>query len=96
LDKINENPKPKTDILNRLNRIEGQVKGIKRMIEEEKTCADVLTQVAAVRAAINKVGGLILEKHSKECMNNSLTSENKQQELDELLNTIQKFLKFVD
>ncbi|MEI6132897.1 MAG: metal-sensitive transcriptional regulator [Bacillota bacterium] len=96
MDKINENPKPKTDILNRLNRIEGQVKGIKRMIEEEKTCADVLTQVAAVRAAINKVGGLILEKHSKECMNNSLTSENKQQELDELLNTIQKFLKFVD
>ena len=93
---MNDNSKSKTDILNRLNRIEGQVKGIKRMIEEEKTCADILTQVAAVRAAINKVGGLILEKHSKECMNYSLNSENKQQELDELLNTIQKFLKFVD
>jgi CsoR family transcriptional regulator, copper-sensing transcriptional repressor len=86
----------KDDILKRLNRIEGQVKGIQRMIEEEKTCVDILTQVAAIRAAINKVGGLILEKHSKECMRNSLNSENKEQVLDELIDTIQKFLKFVD
>jgi len=96
MDKKNDSAKSKTDILNRLNRIEGQVKGIKRMIEEEKTCADILTQVAAVRAAMNKVGGIILEKHSKECMFQTLNAENKEQELEELLNTIQKFLKFVD
>lgn len=92
----NESSASKDDILKRLNRIEGQVKGIQRMIEEEKTCVDILTQVAAIRAAINKVGGLMLEKHSKECMLNSLDSENKEQVLDELINTIQKFLKFVD
>lgn len=91
-----ENSISKDDIMKRLNRIEGQVKGIQRMIQEEKTCVDVLTQVAAVRAAINKVGGLILQKHSKECMLNSLNSENKEEVLDELMDTIQKFLKFVD
>ncbi|HEX9061041.1 MAG TPA: metal-sensitive transcriptional regulator [Clostridia bacterium] len=93
-----KNADSKADILKRLNRIEGQVKGIHRMIEEEKACADILTQVAAVRAAINKVGGMILESHSKECMINALNSdsENKDQVLDELIDTIQKFLKFVD
>ena len=96
MDKANESAKPKTDILNRLSRIEGQVKGIKRMIEEEKTCADILTQVAAVRAAINKVGGLILEQYAKECVVKSINSENKEQELESLLNTVQRFLKYVD
>ncbi len=93
-----KNEDTKADILKRLNRIEGQVKGIHRMIDEEKACADILTQVAAVRAAINKVGGMILESHSKECMINALDSgsENKDQILDELIGTIQKFLKFVD
>ena len=87
---------PKRDILMRLNRIEGQVKGIQRMIAEEKTCVDVLTQVAAIRAAINKVGGLILENHTKECMLNSLDSDDKEVIIKNLIETIQKFLRFVD
>ena len=49
----------KENLLKRRRRIEGQVKGIHKMVEEEKYCADILTQVAAVRAAINKVGSLI-------------------------------------
>lgn len=85
----------KEDFLNRLRRIEGQVKGIHKMIEEDKNCADILTQVAAVRAAINKVGGLILEKHSMTCIQNAASAEDKNQALSELSRTMQSFMKFM-
>ncbi len=86
----------KEDILKRLRRIEGQIKGIHKMISEDKQCVDILTQVAAVRAAINKVGGVILQRHSKNCLHNALEGENKKEVVNELVDTIQKFLKFVD
>ena len=86
----------KNDILKRLNRIEGQVKGIQKMIQAEKPCGDILTQVSAVRAATTKVGSLLLEKYSKDCLLNSLNSEDKEKSLENLLDTIQKFLKFTD
>ncbi len=86
----------KEDILKRLRRIEGQIKGIHKMINEDKQCVDILTQVAAVRAAINKVGGIILQRHSKTCLQNALESENSKEVVSELVDTIQKFLKFVD
>ena len=95
-NKKNECYEYKQDIIKRLRRIEGQVKGIQKMIEEDKYCVEVLTQIAAIRAAINKVGGMILEKHSKACMQKALASGNKEQALEELLDTVQKFLKFVD
>jgi len=88
--------KDKSDILKRLNRIEGQVKGIQKMIQEEKQCGDVLTQISAARAAITKVGSLLLEKYSKDCLLNSINSEDKEKAIDNLLDTIQKFLKFTD
>ena len=95
-DLQNECCEHKEAILNRLNRIEGQVKGIQRMVEQEKSCVDILTQIAAVRAAINKVGGLILEKYSKTCVQNVLESEEKEQVLKDFINTVEKFIKFVD
>ena len=91
-----ESSESKDDVLKRLRRIEGQIKGIHKMIDEDKQCVDILTQVAAVRAAINKVGGIILQRHSKTCLKNALKSESEQDVLDELLDTIQKFLRFVD
>lgn len=86
----------KDDILKRLRRIEGQVKGIHRMIEEDKNCADILTQVAAVRAAINRAGGLILQKHSVACIRNAASAEDKEQAVSELARTMQSFMKFMD
>jgi len=86
----------KEDILKRLRRIEGQVKGIQRMIEEEKYCVDILTQVAAVRAAINKVGILILEKHSMDCIENIVSSEDKEKALSELTKTMKSFMKYTE
>lgn len=83
----------KEDILKRLRRIEGQVKGIQKMIENNECCNDVLIQIAAVRAAINKVGGLMLEGYSKSCIKKAVENETEDQSIDELINTILKFMK---
>lgn len=66
------------------------------MIDEEKNCVDILTQIAAVRSAINKVGGMVLEVYSNECMKNAVNSDDKDKIMGELMNAVQKFLKFVD
>lgn len=93
---VEENCASKEDIIKRLRRIEGQIKGIQRMVEEDKYCVDILTQIAAVRAAVNKVGGIVLQKHSKTCLQNAVTQEKKEEVINDLVNTVQKFLKFVD
>ena len=95
-EKTKECDESKQEIVKRLKLIEGQVKGIQKMIEEDKYCIDILTQVAAVRAAINKVGVILLERHSKSCMENVIFSDDREKALQDLLNTVQKFLKFVD
>lgn len=81
------------NILKRLRRIEGQIKGIQRMISEEKYCGDILIQVAAARAALNKVGGLILESHMKDCLKNYIESNGKDEALDNLIDTMIKYTK---
>jgi CsoR family transcriptional regulator, copper-sensing transcriptional repressor len=88
--------KASSNILKRLRRIEGQVKGIQKMVEEDKLCGDILTQVSAVRAAINKVGGLILEQYSTTCISNVVSSEDKEKAIDMLNSTIQNFMRFKD
>lgn len=88
------NSESKQDILKRLNRIEGQVKGIHKMIDEDKNCGDILTQVAAVRAAINKVGSIVLEKHSLKCLEDIVSSEDKEKALSELTRIMQTFMKY--
>ncbi len=64
----------KTDtekVINRLRRIEGQVRGLQRMISENKPCEDVLTQLAATRAALDRVGVFLISNRMKECLRNS-------------------------
>lgn len=81
--------KPK--LLNRLNRIEGQVRGIARMVEEDRYCIDVLTQLQAVRAALSKVESEILKTHLDHCIEGAIVSgdateqRKKASELIELL-----------
>jgi len=60
--------RPKKEVLARLRRIEGQIRGLQRMVEEEVPCPDILTQVAAVTAAIKKVGTHIVHTYMEECM----------------------------
>ena len=80
----------------RLKRIEGQVKGIQKMIDDERYCVDILIQISAVRSAIDKVGAIILENHIKGCVSNSLKNGDKEDNeaiIKELMDTIKKFTK---
>ena len=63
-----EQARPKKDILLRLRRIEGQIRGLQRMVEEGVPCPEVLTQVAAATAAIKKVGAVIVQSYMEECL----------------------------
>jgi len=83
----------KEDVIQRLKKIEGQVKGIQRMIDENKCCVDVLIQIAAIRAAINKVGILVFENHTRECLTKALNENQEEKMIDELINVMIKFTK---
>lgn len=83
----------KEALIKRLKRIEGQVKGIQNMVEEERYCVDILTQISAVRSAVNKVGTIILENHMKGCVTESIKEGNSEDMIQELMATINKFVK---
>lgn len=86
----------KEALVKRLKRIEGQVKGIQKMVDEERYCVDILIQISAIRSAINKVGTIILENHIKGCVSQSLKNDDVEATanmIDELMSTINKFTK---
>ena len=86
------NEKLRKDIMNRLKRIEGQVKGIQKMMEKNSCCGDVLVQVSAIRSAINNVGGLIIENYAINCLGfEAGTEEEKKIQL--LVKKIKSFVK---
>lgn len=65
---------PKSERLKRLSRIEGQVRGISRMVEEDRYCVDIVTQISAVRAALRKVEEEVLRQHIEHCVEHAITS----------------------
>ena len=76
-----------------LNRIEGQVKGIKRMIESRRYCVDILTQIKAAKAALHKVEQEILKTHMQHCLKNAVAAKNEieiQNKIDELMKLLSK------
>ncbi|GCE09468.1 hypothetical protein KDH_06990 [Dictyobacter sp. S3.2.2.5] len=75
----------KSDVLKRLNYIDGHLNGIRKMIEEDKYCVDVLRQTYAVRKAIEKLEALILEKHLQHCVPEGIKSGSEQGIIDELI-----------
>lgn len=81
------------DLLRRLRKIEGQVKGIQRMVEEDKYCVDVLIQIAAVRAALNKVGTIIFEHHTRGCLITAVEQGRHEEMISELVDVLGKFIK---
>jgi CsoR family transcriptional regulator, copper-sensing transcriptional repressor len=82
----------KSGLTNRLNRIEGQIRGIKGMIERDTYCDDVLNQLAAVQSALNGVGKLLLEGHMKSCIIERIKA-GEHEVIDELLVTVNKLMK---
>jgi DNA-binding FrmR family transcriptional regulator len=83
----------KQNVLKRLRRIEGQIRGIQKMIENDVCCVDVLVQVAAVKAAINKTGTLIFEHHAKECFAKSLEAKSQEDVIQELMKVLTSFIR---
>ena len=88
----NEHEENKKKLINRANRIEGQIKGIKKMLEEDIYCDDVLNQISSVKAALNGLGKALLERHMNTCVINKIKSED-ESVIPELLATISKMLK---
>jgi len=82
----------KQNMITRLNRIEGQIRGIKRMIERDTYCDDVLNQIAAVQSALNSVSKLLLEGHMKSCVIERIQA-GEHEVIDELLVTMKKLMK---
>lgn len=80
------------DLINRLNRIEGQIRGIKGMVEKDCYCPEILIQVAAANAALNSFNKVLLANHIRTCVANDL-HEGKDETLDELLAILQKLMK---
>jgi len=85
-------PKLRDNLITRLNRAEGQIRGIKGMIEKDAYCNDVLNQIAAVQAALDSVSKLVLENHIRGCLVKKIQS-GEEEIVDELLITIGKMLK---
>ena len=84
--------KVKTNIVHRLNRIEGQISGIKGMVEKDVYCDDIITQLSATQSALNSVAKVLLDGHLKGCVKDRL-AEGDDEVLDELLVTITKLMR---
>ena len=79
------------DMINRLSRIEGQVRGIKNMVEKDAYCTDILVQVAAVNAALNSFNRVLLANHIKTCVSQDIR-DGKEETVDELIQTLKKLM----
>ena len=79
-------------LINRLSRIEGQVRGIRKMVETDAYCVDILTQVSAIQAALNAFNRELLANHIRTCVIDDIKN-GKDETVDELVQTLQKLMK---
>ena len=84
--------KEEKDLLTRLNRIEGQVRGIKAMVQDERYCPDILVQVSAVQSALNGFCKVLLSNHIKTCVVEDIKNGNEETAVAELCETIKKMM----
>ena len=87
-----KNGKDYQDLITRLNRIEGQVRGVKKMLEEDRYCVDILTQVSAITCGLNAFNKKLLANHIKSCVVNDIRAGD-DSVVDELCETLQKLMK---
>ncbi len=79
-------------VLNRLSRIEGHVRAVKRMVESDTPCPELLIQIAAIRSALNSVGRVILEDHVKSCLVDAAEKGDFENAFTDLKNSLDKFI----
>ena len=82
----------KNKLVSRLNRAEGQIRGIRNMVEKDAYCDDILNQISAVQAALDSVGKMILESHIRGCVVRDIQA-GKEEIIDELMGTIGRLMK---
>jgi CsoR family transcriptional regulator, copper-sensing transcriptional repressor len=82
----------KKDLLDRLRRIEGQVRGLQRMVDEDKYCIDILTQLNSASAALKAVGVGLLDDHVRHCVRESLESGEGDEKVEELVSAVARFV----
>lgn len=84
----------KPELLKRLNRVEGQVRGVSKMVQDDKYCIDILTQVSAAKAALDKVALELLREHARHCLtNDTIHAHHKEgDKADELVSAIGRML----
>lgn len=87
-----KNGKDYQELITRLNRIEGQVRGVKKMLEEDRYCVDILTQVSAITCGLNAFNKKLLANHIKSCVVNDIRAGD-DSVVDELCETLQKLMK---
>ena len=80
-------------VIARLRRIEGQVRGVQRMIEEEADCGEILNQIAAIKSAVHHAGIIMFENHAQECIARSLQQGDHDQNFEELVKVMGRFIK---
>ncbi|MGE5701284.1 MAG: metal-sensitive transcriptional regulator [Clostridia bacterium] len=90
--KSHHSDKVKSNLTSRLNRIEGQIRGVKGMIEKDTYCDDILNQIASIQAALNGVSKLLLEGHMRSCIVERI-KEGDHEVIDELMTTMNKLMK---
>ena len=83
----------KEALIKRLNRIEGQVRGVAKMIVEDRYCVDILNQVSALQSALDAVAMQLLENHTRGCMQSAIQSGNGDAAIDELMAVVRKFAR---
>ena len=82
-------------VIRRLRRIEGQVKGLVKMVESDKPCEDILVQIGAAKAALHKTGQVILEGHMHHCVLDGIRNGQEDEVLDKLASAIEQFSRIV-
>lgn len=85
--------KEKADLKKRLKKIAGQINGIDKMMDEGRYCVDILQQIVAARAALNKVALIIIESHAKSCVVAAIKEDRAEQSIDELMEVLKQFNK---
>lgn len=90
------NPQDTKELLNRLSRIEGQVQGLRSMIEDDAYCIDLINQIQSVTQALKGLGGEVMEDHLKSCVRDAIASEDpydEQEKIEEFMDSVTDFLK---
>ncbi|UTH00413.1 metal-sensing transcriptional repressor [Macrococcoides canis] len=83
----------KEKLIKRLKRVEGQVRGIQKMIEEDRYCVDILVQISAIESAMKQVGYAITERHMKHCVSDAIKAGDGNDSIEELMKVLKQFNK---